>query len=270
MNYSDWLTAVITILEISDAYGTAAFTAVAPRAIEYAELRMLRQFDFLFTRTVDLTQMTRGGIRAVPIPADFVVIEGVSLIMPTATKPTAQNSSRVSLLRTSRQFMDLTWPVETNVASPTPFETYWALFSQQESIDDSGTADEPTKMPSAILIAPTPDDEYVVEFTGTARPAPLTSTNPDTYLTTYMPDLFLAATLIWAFGYQRDFGSASNNPQAAQSWEQTYQTLARDLDIETLRQKAMIGGFSPFLPSATNPLTSVVPAPAAPPGPPVG
>lgn len=252
MDYNEFVTALVTILNVADTSGTAAFNSVIDRCIAYSELRLQRQFDFLATRAVDLSQQTVGGNRAVAIPLTFVVLEGVSLITPASTRPSQSGGTRVPLQRTTRQFLDLIWPVESQAETPDAFRGgYWALFSMDQAAPASGTADEPDALPSAIIIAPTPDNTYVVEQIGTRRQTPLSAANTTTFMSTHLEDIFLAAALKWGFAYQRDFGAAINNPQAAQSWESEYQALARDLDVETLRQKALIGGFSPETPAAT-------------------
>ena len=58
-----------------------------------------------------------------------------------------------------------------------------------------------------------------------------------TFLTTYLPDLFIAASMIFASGYMRDFGSQSDNPQQAQSWEAQYENLIKSAGMEEIRKK---------------------------------
>ena len=72
---------------------------------------------------------------------------------------------------------------------------------------------------------------------GTYRPEPLSPSHPETFLTEYMPDIFLAASMIFITGYQRDFGAQSDNPQQAQSWEAQYNNLVKGAMLESLRQK---------------------------------
>jgi hypothetical protein len=62
-------------------------------------------------------------------------------------------------------------------------------------------------------------------------------TNPVTFLTQYLPDLLVAAGMIFASGYMRDFGSQSDNPQQSNSWESQYQTLFKSANLLELRKK---------------------------------
>ncbi len=285
MTYDEFVSTIVTMLNIADPTGLTAFDSVIARCINYAELRLQREFDFLNTRAVDLDHLTVGGNRMVPIADNFVTIDGVSLITPAGFKPYMNTAVRVPLTRATRQFCDLIWPNEREVKHPDLLDGgYFAVFSVQQparllgvqppsveadenSVADTpapGSADHLEAYPSALIIAPTPDDEYVVEQTGTKRATPLSADNQTNFMSLYMEDIYLAAALKWGFAYQRDFGAAANDPQAAQSWEGEYRTLSRGLDVETLRQKAAVGGYSPFLPSVTP-----MPGPAGPPpGPP--
>ncbi len=262
MTYPEWLTAMVTLLNIGDAPGTAAFTALAPRFIEYGELRLQREIDFLATRATDGSAQTLTGERSVPTPTQFVVIEGVNLITPSLTKPSdpaPATPRRIALLRTSRAFIDVTWPVESQTQPPRPFETYYALFS--ENVPSNADPDEIMALPSSIIIAPTPDAIYYVEFTGTVRLAALSAANPNTFISTHLPDLFLAATMIIAAGYQRDFGAQSDDPKLAVSWETQYQSLRTGAAVEEAR-KAMSGaGWTAFPPPvvANTPRTGAAP-----------
>lgn len=240
---------MVTLLQCSDDTGVAAFTAIAPLIIEYAELKMQRDpdLDFLAMRNVDISKITTGGTRAVAIPSQLIVVEGVSLITPPGAEPFAAGSQRIPLTRTTRAYLDLTWPVESQVGTPDPVNGgYYALFSMQQSSPAPGSADEPAPLPSAILIAPTPDNEYVVEFTGTMRATPLSATNPTNFLSVYLPDLYIAASMIIASGYQRDFSAQANDPQMAVSWTHIYDDLKGGAAVEELRKKALSGGFSPL------------------------
>lgn len=250
MNYATFLTWLITVLQVSDTAGVTALTNVISLIIAYAEGRLYRDpaLDFLATRVTDVSQSTVAGSRAVAIPAEFIVVEGVSLVTPANTVPSAAGASRIPYLRTTRAFIDLTWPTESETAAPDLFAGgYYALFSEQEA-SSAPSEDEARPLPSSILLAPTPNDSFRVEFTGTQRPTPLSAENPTTFLTTYLPDLFFAAAMVIASGYQRDFGGQSDDPKLAMSWESLFQELKRGASIEELRKKALIDGFSSLPP----------------------
>lgn len=245
LSYSDWLSFVATTLNAADDDGKAMLTAMAPRMIEEAEARIYQDpsFDWPALGVVDVSKVTTAGLRSVEIPSAisvagfqgyFVIIETVSLITPAGAKANA--GTRVPLLRIDRSFLDQIWPQEGQTQAPAPFETYWALWTQDIGMPSDPS--EPTPMPSAILIGPTPDDGYVVEFTGVGRPLPLSGTNSTTFLTTYYPAMFTAATLSFGYAMQRDIGGAANDPEAAAWWEGEYQRLKAVAAAEAARQRS--------------------------------
>jgi len=94
------------------------------------------------------------------------------------------------------------------------------------------------------LLGPSPDAPYVAEVIGIQRPAALSSANSSTDLTQYVPDLMIAASMVFASGYMRDFGSMSDNPQMSQSWEAQYQLLFKSATTEQSRAKFESDGWT--------------------------
>lgn len=273
-DYAGYLQALVTMAEIGDTYGIQAFTALAPRCIEFSELAMYRDpdLDFLATRVSDSTQLTQNGVRSVPIPTNitvagfagtFVVVEGAALILPANTKAFA--GTRMPLTPTSRAWLDMMWPQESQVQAPAPYETYYAVYSQQE-ISPSDPDEANPNIPSAILIGPTPNDAFYVEFTGTGRPKPLSATNTTTFLTTYLPDMFLMKSMEWLCLYQRDLGANANIPGSADYYRNTYEALKRGAAVESARQKGRSDGGTAFppTPAAAMPRSPQMPAPPMP------
>ena len=101
-----------------------------------------------------------------------------------------------------------------------------------------------------IIVGPWPDQAYTLEVIGTIRPTPLSVTNTSTYLTTYLPDLWVAATMIFMMGYERDFGAQSDNPASAVSWEGQYEKLFASANVEEFRKKYQSGAWSSMQPTA--------------------
>lgn len=270
LDFSSWMTSVTTICNINDDFGLAAFTALVDRYIERATLYMLRDpdFDFLATRTIDITKQTAAGVRSVGIPTELIIVEGVSLITPANTKPPA--GKRIRLLRMDKDWCDLIWPTQSDMQAPAEWQTYWALYSMFGAASDTANGqgpatDEAAAMPSPIIIAPTPDAAYVVEFSGVMRPPMLSATVSETFLTRYLPDLFLAASVVAVAGFQRDF--ASGNPGEGQGladyWEAEYRRLKTGAAVENARQAARSVGWSANVPA----VLAGMPRGGLPPGP---
>jgi hypothetical protein len=88
-----------------------------------------------------------------------------------------------------------------------------------------------------FFVGPVPDQSYYVEVVGTARPAPLSVAVPTTFISEYLPDLLVMASMIYISAYQRNFGKESDDPQMAQSYENQYQLLLKSAGVEEARKK---------------------------------
>lgn len=233
MLYSDWITAVCTILEIPVVTATAAapssdtnFNNIYPRAIEYAEQRMYRELDLLATRVTDPSASTTPNNRKFTLPTTtgtFLVVEEVT--------PFVAGVRQTTLLPVSRPFVDSTWPADAAPTNPS-IPLYWAPYDNAN-----------------ILLAPAPDSNYTIEIVGTQRPSPLSAARTATILTTMLPDAFLAASMVFLAGYQRDFGAQSDDPRMAMSWEGAYQKAMQSALIEEIRKKYQSQGWTSMLPS---------------------
>lgn len=244
LDYITYLQALQTAGWISQNNTDSDFQRFIPRIIEYAELRIYRQFDFLMTKTAQTGSAVIVGNRNLAVPASVIVLEHLNMISPIATAP--DSGTRNPVRRVSLEFLDFTYPVATVTGLPKFFA-------------EIGTG--VTATPYTLKLGPAPDLTYGTEFLGTIRPAPLSQDNPTTFISVNMPDLFVAASMVMVFGYQRDFGGQAADPQAAMSWEKLYSDLAQGLNIENLRQKAMSADWQTIMPSpaANTPLSRVSP-----------
>ena len=218
LNYTTYVNSLCNIMVVTST--TAQFQTVLPNIIDYAEQRMYRELDLLQTVVRNSTTSLTTGSRNFTLPSNgsngnFITVQGINVITPyTTTNPDL--GQRNQLAPTSRDFLDTVW----NSASGAALPQYFAMIDQFD-----------------IVVGPWPDQSYTVEVIGTIRPQPLSQTNPNTFLTQYLPDAFLAASMIFASGYQRDFGGQADNPQQAQSWENQYTLLMQSANAEELRKK---------------------------------
>jgi hypothetical protein len=95
-----------------------------------------------------------------------------------------------------------------------------------------------------FLVGPYPDQPYYVEIVGTYRPDSLSSSNQTTFISLYLPDLFIMASMVYVSGYQRNFGRQSDDPAMAQSYENQYQTLLKGAAVEEARKKFEASGWT--------------------------
>lgn len=192
----------------------ADFLAILPDAIAYAEGRMYREMDMLATHFTDSTTSFVSGTRTLTLPTNTLVVEQVNVITPVLTQPAS--GTRNPLTPVTKEFLDVAWPSVTGTDLP----IYFAMQDQ-----------------TTIVVGPWPDGAYVAEIVGQQTQTPLSASNTTTALTTYLPDVFLACSMIFASAYQKSFGAQSDNPQTAQSWENQYQTLMSSAGVIEFRKK---------------------------------
>lgn len=68
--------------------------------------------------------------------------------------------------------------------------------------------------------------------------------NSVTFISQYLPDLLVMASMVYISAYQRNFGKESDDPQMAQSYEGQYQTLLKSATVEEARKKFDAAGWS--------------------------
>jgi hypothetical protein len=100
-----------------------------------------------------------------------------------------------------------------------------------------------------FLFGPVPDQSYGVEIVGTYRPDSLSATNQTTFISLYLPDLFIMASMIYISAYQRNFGRQNDDPQMAVSYESQYQALLKGAAVEEARKKFEASGWTSQSPS---------------------
>lgn len=61
--------------------------------------------------------------------------------------------------------------------------------------------------------------------------------NGVSFISQYLPDLLIMASMIYISAYQRNFGRQSDDPQMAQSYEGQYQALLKSATVEEARKK---------------------------------
>ena len=194
-----------------------AYVTILPQMIANAELRIYRELDFVFTSISTTAYSLTVGSRSINVPAGTLVVpEQINVLTPAGTtNPDA--ATRNPLLPTTKEYLDAVWG---NYAS-TGLPKYFTVFDDYQ-----------------FLVGPYPDQSYTVEIVGTYRPDSLSATNPTTFISLYLPDLMIAASMIYISAYQRNFGAANvNDPQMATSWEAVYQAHLKSALEEEARKK---------------------------------
>jgi len=214
LTYTTYKTQIATLAVVEET--DPNFLITLPMAIDYAELRICRDLDFLFTSASNSSYACTPNNRQITIPqGTFVVTEQINIITPAGTVNPEQGT-RNPLLPTTKEFLDAVYGSPTSAGVP----KYYCAFND-----------------NLFLVGPFPDQSYQVEIVGTTRPAPISALNPTTFISSYLPDLFVMATMIYITGYQRNWGAQSGDPNMAQSYEQQYQLLLKGAAIEEARKK---------------------------------
>jgi len=230
LNYSTYITELANFFPISSA--DVNFLTFVPGNIEYAEQRVYRELDLIHTQETDAAANCSSGDRTFILPtslptAPFITVDQINLITPAGTVSSA--GTRYPLIPVSPEYIDLIWPSNS-------FSTGQPKYFGRRS-------------DTLVILGPSPDQTYYMEVIGVQRPAALSSGNSSSILTQYVPDLFMAACLVHAYGYMKDFGGQSDNPQGAMSWEQQYQTLFKSAEVEQARAKFQSEGWTSEQPS---------------------
>ncbi len=183
-NYTGFVSALANLAGTSTTQPN--FVIELPNAIDYGEQRIFRDLDLIVTVTTDASQSTSPNSRYVNIPGAFIVVKGVNVITPAGSSPA--NGSRNPLTRASQDILDFLFPDSTFTGVPKKF-----------CVQSQGWASNA----GVLVVGPWADQGYPVEFVGTQRPAPLSAANPNTFLATALPDLFLIACLSEELGSTR-------------------------------------------------------------------
>jgi len=232
LTYATYKTALATLSVVPET--DPNWLAVLPDAIDYAELRIYRDLDLLSTvQTLSTFATTANSSRVQLTAGTFVTLQNVNVISPAGTT-VPDNGTRNPVLPVSKEYIQYSWPSSTNAGIP----KYFAMIDER-----------------TFSLGPWPNAAYTLEIVGTYRPDALSSSNTTTFISQYLPDLFLMASMIFVSGYQRNFGRQSDDPAMSQSYESQYQALLRGATVEEYRKKFAASGW-----------TSISPSPVATPG----
>lgn len=236
LNYTSYLASIANMMPVPAS--DAGFIAMVPNMIDDAEQRLYRELDLLNTSIRDDSAALTAGNRNFNLPSSigtFVVTEEINIITPAGTID-PELGTRKALVPASEEMLNMLWPSVTGSAAP----DYFAMVNQ-----------------GAVIVGPWPNGAYQVEVVGTQRPAPLSTSNVTTLLSVYFPDVFFAASMVFAAGYMKNFGAAVDDPKSGVTWESHLQTLMKSASTEEMKKKFEGPGWSPYEPAplATPPRT---------------
>jgi hypothetical protein len=228
MDYNTYVQQIATMAVVPTT--DTNFQIILPQMISYAELRMQRDLDFLSTQisNTSYTFTANNGTLTVPT-SQFVVMQTVEVI--------DGSGNSTPLVPVSKEFIQNVY----GSGSTTGLPQYFAVYG-----GDSATTGLTSQN---IIVGPIPNSGYQARLTGTVRSAPLSATNTQTYISVYLPDMFIMASMIYISGYQRNFGRQSDDPAMAQSYESQYQALKTSALIEENRKKFEASAWTSYSPA---------------------
>ena len=228
MDYNSYVQQIATMAVVPTT--DTNFQIILPQMISYAELRMQRDLDFLSTQISNSSYSLTASSSTLTIPTSaFVVMETFEVI--------DGSGNSAPLLPVTKEFIQNVYGTGSSTGLPQYFAVYGG---------DSATTGLTSQN---MIIGPIPDLNYSIRLTGTVRSAPLSATNTQTYISVYLPDMFIMASMIYISAYQRNFGRMNDDPQMAQSYEGQYQALKASALVEENRKKFEAAAWSSYSPA---------------------
>ena len=228
MDYNTYVQQIATMAVVPTT--DTNFQINLPQMISYAELRMQRDLDFLSTQISNSSYSFTQGNGTLTIPtSQFVVMETFEVI------DNSGNSS--ALLPVGKEFIQNVYGTGSTQGLPQYFAVYGG---------DTATTGLTSQN---MIVGPIPDSTYSVRLTGTVRSAPLSATNTQTYISVYLPDMFIMASMIYISAYQRNFGRLNDDPAMAQTYESQYQGLLKSAMVEENRKKFESAAWTSYSPA---------------------
>lgn len=228
LTYSQYVDQIATMAVVPS--NDPNFVTIIPSMINYAELRMQRDLDFLSTQISDSNYIFIINNNVLGIAtSSFVTLQTIEVINPLGVS--------TPLLPVAKEYIQNVYGSGSTTGMPQYFAVYGG---------DSATAGRTTQN---IIVGPTPDNFYQARLTGTIRSAPLSAINTFTFISTYLPDLFIMASMIYISAYQRNFGRVNDDPAMAQTYESQYQALLNGARTEEARKKFQSSAWAPYSPA---------------------
>jgi len=228
LTYSTYVQQIATMAVVSAT--DPNFTIIIPSMIDYAELRIQRDLDFLSTQISNSSLSFTANNNILTIPtSDFVTVQTFEVL--------DGNGSSYTMLPVTKEYIQNVYAGGSTSGIPQYFAVYGG---------DSATTGLTSQN---IIVGPTPNGAYAVRLTGTVRSASLSATNTTTFISVYLPDLFIMASMIYISAYQRNFGRLNDDPQMAQTYESQYQALKAGALVEENRKKFEAAAWTSYSPA---------------------
>lgn len=218
------------------------FSNIIPQMLNYAELRIQRDLDFLATQNQQTATVVSNSTNQLSLPAqEFVTLQTITVTDPS--------NNVVTLTPVSKSFLQNVYGSSASTGTP----QYFAVYGNNQ-LTSTSTVDANQN----LIFGPwTPaTGTYTFSITGTSRQPTLynyaVSGSADTtytFISQNLPDMLIMASMIYLSAYQRNFGRQADDPQMAQSYESQYGTLLKGSMVEEARKKFQAGGWTSYSPA---------------------
>lgn len=220
----------------------APLQAVAGQMLNYAELRIQRDIDALQARSATTYALTvANSILSIPVN-DFLVVE--TLEIAQVSNGVIVNST--PLVPVSKEFIQNCYFGAFSTGYPKYYAMYGSNFGDGANTNVN------------VLIGPPPNFAYPVIVTGVIRmpslfqfATPGSADTSYTYISQWLPDLLLQASMIFISAFQRNFSANSDSKDMPVNYEQQYRTLLAGAIAEENRKKGLGSGYSAYSTPAT-------------------
>lgn len=225
-SYTTYVDALSKLLVVDST--DVNFQALLPSIIDYAELRLCQDVDFLSTVSAQTGFSLAPNNRSLvfPLPT-FITLQNINILTPVGIAD-PNFATRNPCLMVTKELLNFEWPSSTGAGLPKK-----CAFVNQNT----------------LVFGPWPDAAYGVELVGTTRPASLSMANPSTFISTYLPSHFMMASMVYGSGYQRNWGAQSGDPAMGTNYEGQYQALLKPAQLEEARKKFQSGGWTSMSPA---------------------
>jgi hypothetical protein len=169
MTYDELVTNIRNYTEVNANVFT---NAVINTFITMAENQILREIDLDVFKVEATTNMTSGN-KFLSAPSDILTHRYMMI---------TSGSNQIFLDFRDTSFMKEYWPNGSTTGTP----KYYSVWDQ-----------------NTFYVAPTPNENFVVELGYIYRPAQLSSTNTTTWISNNAPEALLYACLIQAYSYTK-------------------------------------------------------------------
>jgi hypothetical protein len=231
--------AVEQTIEVSGVYQfvSAPLQVVVSSILNSAELRIQRDMDFLSSQSSNTYSLTAGQqVFSLPF-SDFFTVQTLEIVQPGGA-----GAPSCPLTPVSKEFIQNCYGSSLSTAGvPKYFAMYGDNFGDNQDTFNN------------IYFGPAPSYGFTLKVTGTARTPSLytyaTNGPADanyTYISTYLPDLLVMASMIFVSAYQRNWGATSDDSESGLSYEKNYQALRLGAIPEENRRKFQGSAWTPY------------------------